>query len=523
LPSDSRVGEVLASKYRLQELLGSGGMGDVYRAVNEAVGRAVAIKVLRAEHTENAGVMERFLREARAANLVRHPNVVDVLDIGTDAAGVPFIVQELLVGEDLASLVARRGGKLPSGEVCRLMLPVVDAVAAAHTQGVVHRDIKPENVFLCRSEQGAILKLLDFGISKIRAPDVQKTEAGVLMGTPAYMAPEQLQGGHEADPRSDVWALGVMMFELIAGRMPFDVPDAPSLFEAVATRDAPTLQDVGADTSASVSSLVDVCLRRDPNERYRDAGEVGQALRRVLDTAHLEEAAKRPSLAPVSARRVPDLALPEGRRSTPRGGPSFDDPSVDALLSAPSLPPPEAPALAGSDTAEGLEPHATSGGHPASLSLATDGPAGVTSMSGVGLAPGAPRGPRLNTPKAYRGEPLPTPEAREAPRAAADYSALVGIGVVGLAAIFGTALLMALAHRGEGWPMAQFLFAPSATVATVFHGLFALLGVALGLSACRRGVLHWRHELAGGPAGALLNALVASGAFFAAIELVTAL
>ena len=152
MSSDNRVGEVLASKYRLEELLGSGGMGHVYRAVNEHIGRAVAIKVLRAEHAQNSQVVERFLREARAANLVRHPNVVDVLDIGKEDGGAPFIVQELLDGEDLAHLVARRGGKLPVEEVCDLLLPVIDAVAEAHARGVVHRDIKPENVFLAKSK-----------------------------------------------------------------------------------------------------------------------------------------------------------------------------------------------------------------------------------------------------------------------------------------------------------------------------------------------------------------------------------
>src|SRR5579864_4919385 len=151
-------------------------MGDVYRAVNQAVGRAVAIKVLRDEHTRNEIVVERFLREARAANLVRHRNVVDVLDIDKDAAGHPFIVQELLTGEDLAKFVARRGGKLSLEEVVDTMCPVIEAVAEAHARGVVHRDIKPENVFLAREGRQVVPKLLDFGISKIKLPDLRATE-----------------------------------------------------------------------------------------------------------------------------------------------------------------------------------------------------------------------------------------------------------------------------------------------------------------------------------------------------------
>ena len=312
MSSDNRVGEVLASKYRLEELLGSGGMGHVYRAVNEHVGRAVAIKVLRAEHAQNGQIVERFLREARAANLVRHPNVVDVLDIGKEDGGAPFIVQELLEGEDLAHFVKRRGGKLPVEEVCDLLLPVIDAVAEAHAQGVVHRDIKPENVFLAKGKppHGPTPKLLDFGISKVRAPDLRATEVGMMMGTPAYMAPEQVQGARDADPRSDVWALGVMMFELMAGRMPFDMQDAPALFVAIATRDAPTLLEVSADVTPAISRLVERCLRRQPNERYPSAAELGRDLRHVMDNTELEPTGKR-SLPPGLLSRIPELAIPK--------------------------------------------------------------------------------------------------------------------------------------------------------------------------------------------------------------------
>ena len=154
MSSDNRVGEVLASKYRLEELLGSGGMGHVYRAVNEHIGRAVAIKVLRAEHAQNSQVVERFLREARAANLVRHPNVVDVLDIGKEDGGAPFIVQESSSTARTSRTSSRAAGEsFPSRRSVRdLLLPVIDAVAEAHAHGVVHRDIKPENVFLAKSK-----------------------------------------------------------------------------------------------------------------------------------------------------------------------------------------------------------------------------------------------------------------------------------------------------------------------------------------------------------------------------------
>src|SRR5580693_3682482 len=163
----SREGEVLAGKYRLDALLGSGGMGEVYRAENLGLGRAVAIKLLREEHGESSEVVMRFLREARAANIVRHPNVVDILDIGQAEDGTPFIVQELLEGEDLAHYTKGRGGKLVLREALDVLLPAIDAVAFAHARGVIHRDLKPENIFLSRDHKGALVpKLLDFGISR---------------------------------------------------------------------------------------------------------------------------------------------------------------------------------------------------------------------------------------------------------------------------------------------------------------------------------------------------------------------
>lgn len=523
VPPDNRVGEVLASKYRLEELLGSGGMGHVYRAVNEHVGRTVAIKVLRLEHAQNGPIVERFLREARAANLVRHPNVVDVLDVGKEDGGAPFIVQELLLGEDLAHLVARRGGKLPVEEVCDLLLPVIDAVAHAHAQGVVHRDIKPENVFLANATRGPIPKLLDFGISKVRAPDLRATEVGMMMGTPAYMAPEQVQGAREADPRSDVWALGVMMFELIAGRMPHDVMDAPALFVAIATKDAPTLLDVRAPVPPAISRVVERCLRRRPDERYPSAAELGRDLRHVLDGTELEPTGKR-SLPPRAALRgVPDLALPGPPRSpsipdagavdaraktevgvgpSPSGGAAPATPELPTP-EAPSLPPPPLPAPAPAPAAERA---------PRPSPQLSDGP-----LSGVGLSPGSVSS--LRTRASY---PRRSDQPSRDMATTTDFSPLIGFAVVGLVTILGTGLLMQLVHRPEGWPVALFVFAPPPGIALAFHGAFALLAVITGFVLARRGVLHWRGDLSGGPPSAIVNAVMASGAFFCAIELASA-
>jgi tRNA A-37 threonylcarbamoyl transferase component Bud32 len=494
---ENRVGDVLASKYRLEELLGSGGMGYVYRAVNESVGRAVAIKVLRREHAENAQVVDRFLREARAANLVRHPNVVDVLDIGKEDDGTPFIVQELLVGEDLAHLVARRGGKLPVEEVCDLLLPVIDAVAEAHAHGVVHRDIKPENVFLARSARGPVPKLLDFGISKVRAPDLQATEVGMMMGTPAYMAPEQVQGARDADARSDVWGLGVMMFELIAGRMPFDAPDPATLFIAIATKDAPTLLDVKAEVVPAISRVVERCLRRRPDERYPSAAELGRDLRHVMEGSELEATGKRsiPPAALAAARwraEVPELVVPR-----PAALPSVDPRGATAMAASFGSPLP-ATASPRSEAPANARPR-----------LAAD-----AALSGVGLAPGPSAMTRAAGTHAGWG-------VRPA-RQTADMTPVVGMAVVGLVAILGAGVLMQLAHRTEGWPLARFAFTPSPAVAIGIHAALGLAAVAGALTYAWRGVRHWRGDLAGGAPSAIFNALVAAGAFFAAIEVVSA-
>jgi serine/threonine protein kinase len=545
--TDNRVGEVLASKYRLEELLGSGGMGHVYRAVNEHVGRTVAIKVLRQEHAANEQLVERFLREARAANLVRHPNVVDVLDIGKEDNGAPFIVQELLEGEDLAHFAARRGGKLSVEEVVDLLGPVIDAVAEAHLRGVIHRDIKPENVFLAKGPRGPVPKLLDFGISKIRSSDLRATEVGIMMGTPAYMPPEQIQGARDADPRSDVWALGVMLFELLAGRMPFDAEDAPQLFLAIATRDAPTLLDVGAQVPPSISLVVARCLRRQPAERYPTAAELARDLRHAVDGSELEATGKR-SIPPAVLAHIPDLQFPaapfaptitgeanaRGRGDTARGVPVIVTPargieaqSASAPASHGSMRKLETPALDLPPLRPMIPRRAPAVAErqaPAEMELdrrpSAGGPAGrlalEASLSGIGLAPGPSASARAPASHAAWGV------GDKAGAERADMSAVIGMGVVGLVAILGTGLLMQVAHRSEGWPLARFVVGNQPTVEAVLHFAFAILAVIAGGTSCYRGVRHWRGELAGGPPNAIVSAALAAGAFFSAIELVSA-
>jgi serine/threonine protein kinase len=277
----SREGELLGGKYRLEARLGSGGMGDVYRAVNVTIGRAVAIKVLRAEHARSDEVAQRFLREARAANLVRHENVVDVLDMGHDEEGTPFIVQELLHGHDLDSLLASRLGPLPIGRVLELLLPVIDAVAFAHGKGVVHRDLKPANVFLAEEKGRVVPKLLDFGISHVVSTEPRVTAAGAVLGTPWYMSPEQVRASPDVDARTDVWALGVILYQMVSGTPPFQADSGPALFVKICTDEPPPVEQHAPGLDPALAAIIRRCMRRPAAERYPSAAELAVDLRRV--------------------------------------------------------------------------------------------------------------------------------------------------------------------------------------------------------------------------------------------------
>ncbi len=560
MSSETRVGETLASKYKLEALLGSGGMGHVYRAVNQLVGRPVAIKLLKAEHAENPAIRERFLREARTANLVRHPHVVDIVDIDQDAKGVPFIVQELLEGEDLGRFVARKGGKLPLATVLDILLPVIDAVAEAHVRGVVHRDIKPENVFLAKSAHSGspIPKLLDFGISKVAASsDVRSTEAGVMMGTPAYMPPEQVQGARDADARSDIWALGVMMFELIAGRLPFDVADAPALFVAIATRDAPSLLDVRAEVTPNMSRIVARCLRRRPDDRYPSAAELARDLRHIIDGDEVEPTGQR-SLPPSAMAVLVDTKIPPAplAPTIPGDAPSGGEPPkavsskvvAKPIPEAPDLPPPPslplplpkpsssskqaaaAPAKPPPPTsssparaAAAAPPANTPRAKPAQETPRANRLASNAALPGVVLAPGTAIAPSSPTRSGAHSAWGIGPSLEKKHRA--DMTAVYGIAVVGIVAIAIMGVLMQLAHRVEGWPLGKFVIGgeKSDVPQMAVNGGLALVAFAISITYALRGHRHWRGELGGGPPNAVVSAVVAGGAFFCAIELVSAM
>jgi serine/threonine-protein kinase len=309
-----RQGEVLAGRYLLRERLGAGGMGEVYQGRDQHSGQDVAVKVLHRELLRQPEVVERFLREARAANVVRHPNVVEVYDVGTDDRGAPFMVQELLRGMDLCNYLGRRG-PLPLDEALTLLLPVIDAVGFAHARGVVHRDLKPENVFLAQRGGEVVPKVLDFGLSRIVGADASRrlTATGIMMGTPVFMSPEQVQGKRDVDARTDVWTFGVMLYELLTAKLPFDGETDGALYVQICTGDPVPLQRLAPSVPPPVAAVIARCLCKAPDARFPHAGALAEALRQTAagyrvrtDTALTLELAPRGAaqLAPPTAVTV---------------------------------------------------------------------------------------------------------------------------------------------------------------------------------------------------------------------------
>ncbi|CAG1773183.1 partial Serine/threonine-protein kinase PknA, partial [uncultured bacterium] len=217
-PADPAIGTTIAGRYRLEALLGKGGMGVVYRAVHVATGRKVAVKLLARDADEAAS--QRFLREARIAASLSHPNLVQVIDVGRTEQEQMYLVLELLEGEPLSAHLRRKGPMRPE-DALDTLVPILDALAALHAAGVMHRDVKPSNIFLSLDGSSRVVpKLLDLGISKHVNPEEALTQTGMMMGTPHYMSPEQARGADEVGVGVDVWAMGVVLFEVLTGQRP---------------------------------------------------------------------------------------------------------------------------------------------------------------------------------------------------------------------------------------------------------------------------------------------------------------
>jgi serine/threonine protein kinase len=279
--ADYVPGAVIGGKYRLDRLLGEGGMGQVWAAHNVALDADVAIKVIRGDANRESMNL-RLLQEARSAARLGHPAIVRVFDIGQTAAGDPFIVMELLQGESLEARVAREW-RLSATTAVQLLLPIADALCAAHAKGIVHRDIKPDNVFLVAEDVTIQPKLVDFGIAKAqeREQDTHLTERGVIVGSPDYMSPEQARGEDGIDHRADIWSFCVMLYEVVTGQAPFTGANYNALLRAILESKPPTLEALSA-ADRELSRAVEIGMAKDRAERWQSMQELGAALARWL-------------------------------------------------------------------------------------------------------------------------------------------------------------------------------------------------------------------------------------------------
>ena len=261
-------------RYEIRRLIGRGGMGCVYEAVHRDLKKRVAIKTLMPSLSANQEARVRFLREGEAASRIRHPNVVDVTDVGAEG-NTSYLVMEYLDGEDLAAMLAR-SGPLPVPMIADLVLQALEAIGEAHALGIVHRDLKPANLYVTRRrDQSPCVKVLDFGIAKATTGvDASLTQTSMIMGSPGYMPPEQLRSTRDAEPRSDIWALGVVMYELAAGQRPF----AGETITEIALKAALEPPAPLVNVPASFAAVVYRCLEKDPARRFQHVDELAAAL-----------------------------------------------------------------------------------------------------------------------------------------------------------------------------------------------------------------------------------------------------
>jgi serine/threonine-protein kinase len=278
---DPLLGQTLAEKYFIEQLIKRGGMGSVYRGKHVMMDKTVAIKVLRPSLAGDDVIVARFSREAKAASRISHPHAVSVTDFGEAENGVVFLVMEYLDGRTLKDVI-RSEGPMTLDRAVEIVRQVSGALDAAHQQGVIHRDLKSDNIMLSQTNGGDWSKVLDFGIAKIQQPegvrDNDITAANLVIGTPQYMAPEQCSQTSPIDARSDVYSLGVIVYEMLAGRVPF-TGDSPTVIMMKQVGDEPpSVLDARPDLPASIDNLIKKALAKQPADRFQTAGELSEAL-----------------------------------------------------------------------------------------------------------------------------------------------------------------------------------------------------------------------------------------------------
>jgi serine/threonine protein kinase len=277
------VGDIVVDKYRIERVLGEGGMAFVVSARHVKLDEQVALKFLHKAFLGNTDLVERFAREARAASKIKSEHVARVYDVGVLEDGAPFLVMEYLDGKDLEGIVRERG-PLPIGEAVEYIMQACEALAVAHSQGIIHRDIKPENLFLVKRDGVSAIKVLDFGISKValtgKAFELPaKALTGTLtLGTPFYMSPEQIRSTRNADQRSDLWSLGIVLYELLTAKLAFDAENVTELCANVLESDPVPVRTHRPDVPVGLEAVVKRCIEKDPTKRFQNVAEMAIAL-----------------------------------------------------------------------------------------------------------------------------------------------------------------------------------------------------------------------------------------------------
>jgi serine/threonine protein kinase len=284
---DELVGSILNERYQILRLLNEGGMAKIYVAKHTVLGREVAIKVLKGGCADDTDVVQRFINEGRAAGTLGHPNIVECTDIGTTPDGKPYLVLELLQGHSLAEEI-NRSGPLAIGRAAKIASRIADALATAHMAGIVHRDLKSDNVFLAR-KRGIIdwVKVLDFGVSKFGSDPVG-TQKGSMLGTPDFMAPEQVVDACEVDSRADIYALGVILYEMLTGRRPFHGVAFPMVLYAIAHEVPPRVGTFRDDVPEEILAVVDKAMSKDPEDRQASMVEIVETLEPFVERVSMD-------------------------------------------------------------------------------------------------------------------------------------------------------------------------------------------------------------------------------------------
>ncbi|MEI9938078.1 MAG: serine/threonine-protein kinase [Pseudomonadota bacterium] len=282
MSNEVHEGQILAGKFRIERVLGQGGMGVVVAATHLQLDERVALKFLLPDALANPEAVERFAREARAAVKIKSEHVARVSDVGTLESGSPYMVMEYLHGEDLAAWV-RRNGAMALPEAVEFLLQACEAIAEAHALGIVHRDLKPANLFVTRRVDGSpCIKVLDFGISKLTvpgaAPEFGMTKTSTVMGSPLYMSPEQMSSSRNVDMRTDIWALGVILYESLTGRVPFEAETMPQLCGMILQDPPRPIQELRPDLPPTLQHVLLRCLEKNREQRWSNVAELAFAL-----------------------------------------------------------------------------------------------------------------------------------------------------------------------------------------------------------------------------------------------------